>query len=149
MDFISVPFVLFIIGETLYRIIKLYATRRERILYIEKMSEMPTVAPGTPMPAVCYPPMPDNIGSSSGRFTALRWAMVLVGIGVGMLFGILIDLAFNPGLINNPYDFTHGIYSVIFASSMFIFGGLGLVTAYIIESRQIARLNDSVDNKAA
>ncbi|MDE5626812.1 MAG: hypothetical protein K2I58_02525, partial [Candidatus Amulumruptor sp.] len=79
---------------------------------------------------------------------ALRWAMVLVGIGVGMLFGILIDLAFTHDIRNHPYDCTPGIYSVIFASSMFIFGGLGLVTAYIIESRQIARLNDSADNKA-
>lgn len=148
MDFISVPLVLFIIFESLYRIIKLYATRRERILYIEKMSEQPPVAPGS-MPPACYPPMPYDAVSTSNRFTALRWAMVLVGIGVGMFFGIMIDLAINPSLIQHPYDFIDGLYSVIFTSSMFVFGGLGLVIAYIIESRNIARLTSGKDNKDA
>lgn len=148
MDFISVPLVLFIIFESLYRIIKLYATRRERILYIERMSEQPPVAPGS-MPPAFYPPMPYDAVSTSNRFTALRWAMVLVGIGVGMFFGIMIDLAINPSLIQHPYDFIDGLYSVIFTSSMFVFGGLGLVIAYIIESRHIARVTSGKDNKDA
>lgn len=136
MDFIMVPLVLFIIGETIYRIFQLYATRRERILFIEKMNEIPADAAETCARRLQSQRSLLNFQSSGiGRFTSLRWALALMGIGLGMLAGILIDVALNPRILDQ-WDFTDGIYGVIFAASMFLFGGLGLVISYIVENRQ-------------
>lgn len=131
MDFIIVPLVLFIIFGTLYKVIQLYATRRERILYIEKMTSIPSIAGegGAPMPA-----LPWATSDRMSRFTALRWSLLLIGLGLGMLVAFFTALAINPDIAIEPWNVAEE-YGIILGASMLFFGGLGLLISFLIESR--------------
>jgi hypothetical protein len=52
--------------------------------------------------------------------TTIRWALLLIGVGIGFLMGYWLDRSF-------------GMDEVGYFSMLFIFGGLGLGLAYIFE----------------
>lgn len=54
----------------------------------------------------------------------LRWSMLLVGFGLGLLMGYFLDEVFR-------------MEEVGYFAMLFIFGGLGLGLAYIIEERKL------------
>jgi hypothetical protein len=58
----------------------------------------------------------------------LRFSLLLIGSGLGLLLGYLLDEAYR---MDSP---------VAYFSMIFIFGGLGLGAAYLVEERK-ARLN--------
>jgi hypothetical protein len=58
-----------------------------------------------------------------GPSPVLRWALLLIGAGSGLMVGYFLDEAFRMG-------------EVAYFSSLLIFGGLGLLLAYIIEDRR-------------
>ena len=53
----------------------------------------------------------------------LRWALLLIGAGIGLLVGYLLDEEFRMD-------------DVGYFSMLMIFGGLGLVFAYMIEEKR-------------
>ena len=53
----------------------------------------------------------------------LRFALLLMGAGIGLLFGYFLDQQF-------------GMQEVAYFSMILIFGGLGLLAAYLIEERK-------------
>jgi hypothetical protein len=53
----------------------------------------------------------------------LRWALLFIGAGVGLMLGYFLDEVFRMG-------------EVAYFSSLLIFGGLGLLLAYVIEDRK-------------
>ena len=57
----------------------------------------------------------------------LRWALLLMGAGAGLVVGYFLDEAFRMD-------------DVGYFSMLMIFGGLGLVAAYVIEERR-GRMN--------
>jgi len=63
--------------------------------------------------------------SSAG---ALRWSLLLIGAGLGLLMGYWLDSTFD-------------MEEIAYFSMLFIFGGLGLGLAYMIEEKK------SSDNK--
>lgn len=65
-------------------------------------------------------------GGSSGT---LRVSLLLIGIGVGILGGMIWDELTSKG-------FSMGGSPVPYFTMIFIFGGLGLLTAYIIEEKK-------------
>ena len=138
MDFIVTPLVVFIVFSYLYKVIKLYATRRERILFIEKST--------TPPPYGAAVDMPD-FGSTfrhsiPSRFQTLRWALLLIGVGVGILIGFFIAVALNAQVALNPW-MAPNQYGVVLGSAMLLFGGIGLMVPYVIESRDAASQTDN------
>lgn len=58
-----------------------------------------------------------------GPSIALRFALLLVGAGTGLLFGYLLDSSTN-------------MQEVAYFSMIFIFGGLGLGASYLIQERK-------------
>lgn len=62
--------------------------------------------------------------STSGT---LRTALLLVGIGFGFLGGQIWDSLISTGFDDNPLPYF---------TMIFIFGGLGLLTAYIVEEKK-------------
>jgi hypothetical protein len=54
----------------------------------------------------------------------LRWALLLIGAGVGLMLGYFFDEIFRMG-------------EVAYFSCLLIFGGLGLLLAYVIEERKL------------
>ena len=63
---------------------------------------------------------------SSSSAVTLRAALLLIGAGTGLLFGYFLDRAWD-------------MEEVAYFSMLFIFGGLGLGIAYIIEERKQAK----------
>ena len=64
------------------------------------------------------------------RFPTLRFALLFVGIGLGIFSGTMLNELTN---IKGP-----GIYF----ASIFIFGGMGLLASYLIESKREKDKND-------
>jgi len=55
--------------------------------------------------------------------STVRWALLLIGVGIGFLMGYWLDKTFD-------------MEEVGYFSMLFIFGGLGLGLAYLIEARK-------------
>ena len=63
-----------------------------------------------------------KVGGNSGRFNTLRFALLLIGIGMGFLLGNVLDQSFN-------------MEAVGYFSMLFVCGGAGLGAAYVIQSK--------------
>jgi hypothetical protein len=68
---------------------------------------------------------PDIFKKESSSAGTLRAALLLMGAGTGLLFGYFLDRQWD-------------MEEVAYFSMLFIFGGLGLGIAYIIEERKQA-----------
>jgi len=58
--------------------------------------------------------------NSLGRYNALKWGLVIVGVGIGLILGNIFDI--------------HGIMDddVAYFAMIFVFGGLGLLSYYLL-----------------
>jgi hypothetical protein len=63
--------------------------------------------------------------SPKTRGTGLKFALVAIGIGIGLLVGSMLD---SSGIV---YE------EVAYFSMGFIFGGIGLLIGYILEAKKI------------
>ncbi|HTH55656.1 MAG TPA: DUF6249 domain-containing protein [Cyclobacteriaceae bacterium] len=57
----------------------------------------------------------------------LRWALLMIGAGLGLFVGYFLDRAWDM--------------EVAYFSMIFIFGGIGLVLAYFIDERKMRQKN--------
>jgi hypothetical protein len=69
---------------------------------------------------------PDLFKDAESTVTPLRWSLLFIGCGMGLLTGYWLDRAFD-------------MEEVAYFSMIFIFGGVGLGLAYMIESKKSAR----------
>ena len=92
------------------------------IVYLFKKENLAMIEKG--MNPKTYRPAP---------YTALKYGLLLVGSGVGLLLAYLIDVA-SP-LINGDEN------PAIYFSLISIFGGLGLITSYRIEKKEVLDKN--------
>ncbi len=114
-SFLAPTFIIGILCYFVYKIFALYARRRERLLFIEKLSEisLPNRFPAADLPE--WSP------ADNSRFIALRIALTLCGMGLGLLIGYLLP----------SHD---GNYSELLCTAcMLFFGGLGTLAAFILE----------------
>ncbi len=127
MDFITAPAVVGIIFYTIYRIFDLLVRRKERQMFIDKLDADKLSADFK---------LPDLSESKAPSFGALKWGCLLVGLGLGLLVGLMINFSFLRE-INDMNDWTqiYRAYSVAYGSSVLIFGGIGLLVAFIIERK--------------
>ena len=129
VEAIMVPAVcgMFIFG--FLKLFELFVCKKERLLIIEKMGEKFT---------------PDMLEhkinfSSIGKFSssALKLGCLLMGLGLGLLIGYLIcsttlEGYTNMGDVRLNYNMRETI-SIIYGACILLFGGLGLLTAFLIE----------------
>ena len=127
LDFIMVPLVcgIFVLG--FYKLFELFVCKKERLLIIEKMGEKFT---------------PDMLEhkfsfSSIGKFSssALKFGCLFMGLGLGLLIGYLICTATLNGYAEME-SFNRNMRetsSVVYGACILLFGGLGLLTAFLIE----------------
>jgi len=66
---------------------------------------------------------PDLFKSNRVAPTTIRWALLLIGVGIGFLMGYWLDRVFD-------------MEEVGYFSMLFIFGGIGLGLAYVLEERR-------------
>ena len=138
MDFITAPLVTGIVFLGIYKMIELFVRRRERMTIIEKMGDKFTPdMMGNPF-------MYSNQQSNVTSFTTLRIGCLLMGMGLGFLVGVFIGQYAVAGLINakiltvfaNYSGNITDMFNVVIGASTLLFGGLGLLIAFLIESKQ-------------
>lgn len=114
-------FVCTIIFGCFYKIIELFARRRERMAIIEKISELTPDKADAAHISRLLNPSPDN------RFGPLKLGALIMGLGLGLFTYVLISLNINT---YTSYD-----NEILGTSLTLIGGGIGLIAAFIIEYR--------------
>ena len=128
MDFISIPLVVGIITLGIFRLFDLFVRKKERLAIIEKIGEK--FEPSMVENKFSFP----MTNSGSGAFGTLKIACLLLGIGAGLLIGYFICLNSIAGY--STMDLQHNaneISGVVYGASVLLFGGLGLLVAFVIE----------------
>lgn len=129
MDFITVPLTTGIVFLAFYKVIELFVCRKERMTIIEKIGDKLSTSSLTNELELF------NYGGLHISFSVLKTGCLLIGIGLGMLIGLLIhiyvasmnDLGTSIGIRN--------MIEVAYGAPVLLFGGLGLIVAFIIEMR--------------
>lgn len=123
MDWIMVPLIVAIIFGTIYKLAELFVHKRERLLLINKLTEISNV---------------DFRGislySSGNKFTALRIGWLMLGVGTGFLLGFLINLIATYGRYafdtDNMLDYRRYVSGIVYLACICICGGIGLLLSY-------------------
>ena len=120
LDFIMVPLVcgIFVLG--FYKLFELFVCKKERLLIIEKMGEKFT--PDMLEHKLNF----SSIGNLS--FSALKFGCLFMGFGLGLLVAFGIHYNFEDFLLKK-----WEIQTTVYGASVLLFGGLGLLIAFLIE----------------
>jgi len=116
--------VIAIIFAAIYKIIELFVHRRERLEFINKMSELPPEKFDFSQLSI--------LGSKeSGKsFTALKIGALATGIGIGLFLSMLCSV-----YIRVPHTAWAWDAETYFAGGLVLFfGGIGLLIAFCIEN---------------
>lgn len=121
----------------IYRLFELYARRKERLLIIEKLGER--FKAEDVKGAFDFPLFPKARSSS---FSSLKFALLMIGIGLGLITSFLLQYHLLGTTTYNHEDWVlrnniTELKLILNFSGITIFGGLGLLIAYFIEARKI------------
>ena len=109
-------FVVWIVFYYTYKLIGLYARRKERLLMIEKMNAVGDVGI-------------DDKELFAHSFTALRVGCLLIGVGIGLLIGVIIQTM----LVSAGYDMNQWadrkLFEISLTACVLLFRGLGLLAS--------------------
>lgn len=127
MEFISVPLVVGIICAGIYGLFELFLRRKERMAIIEKI--------GDKLDASAFEGklgLPSYMARFS--FSSLKVGCLLAGIGLGLMVGFIINtsLAMNNSYYNDGW-YRDEISGTAYGASVLLFGGIGLILAFLIE----------------
>lgn len=135
IEFLLATLVTGIVFLGIYKIIELFVRRRERMTIIERMGDKFT-------PEMIGNPLLFSNKKSGGKsFTLLRFGCLLLGMGLGLLVGIFINQYVYNGMFTQNYmtynrNSVDDISNLAIGASTLLFGGLGLLVAYLIETKQ-------------
>ena len=121
----------------IYRIFELFARRKERMAIIEKLGEKfssQDVENALNLPLFSKQPNNSSL--------PLRISLLMIGIGLGLVSAFIIHYAIilNSDLLDLNSDYIRRnlreIEGIIYLSFISVFGGIGLLVAYLIETRK-------------
>ena len=137
MNFLEAPLVVGIVFYFIYMTFELFARKQERLGLIEKLGQN-----FTPVDSSVFK---NQLGSllptfRKKSFTSLRFGCLLVGIGLGMIVGLFLGFNLSKEFHIN-WDNWHNreLLSIAFFAPVLLFGGLGLIISYLIESKSAAK----------
>ena len=119
MNFIMVPLIIGIICAGIYGLFELFVRKKERLAIIEKIGDK--LDPSAFDAKIGLPRLTTNFS-----FSSLKTGCLLMGIGLGILFGFFLSLS------TNAYD-DYEMQSAVYGASVLLFGGLGLIIAFVLE----------------
>lgn len=137
MDFISIPAVIGIITFGIYKMFELFVHKKERLNIIEKLGDKfgsLNSDSNLSIPAL----------ENTSKFNTLKIACLLLGVGCGLMIGYFICLNSVQGYNTGDY-LAHNLYqtvSVIYGASVLLFGGLGLLVAFLVEMNYSKRKSE-------
>lgn len=128
MDFITAPLVVGFICLGIYGLFELFVRRKERLLIIEKISERMDITDlGKRLSLPAY-------GLPRFSFSALKAGCLLIGIGLGILVGFFCNIILAANRHNLDFYNEYEAISSAYSASVLLFGGIGLLAAFIIET---------------
>lgn len=127
MDFLMAPLIVGICVAGVYGLFELFVRRKERLAIIEKI--------GDKLDASAFEGkmgLPSYISKFS--FSGLKAGCLMAGIGLGLLVGFIINasLVSNSSLYGNDW-FRGEVAGTAYGASVLLFGGIGLLIAFVIE----------------
>ena len=133
MDFIIAPLVVGIISYFVYMTFELFARRQERLKLVEKIGQNLTPMDSSAL-KVDFGSLLPSFNKKS--FTSLRIGCLFTGLGFGLLVGLFICLFIRSEMNFGDSSWErNNLYSVAYGASVMLFGGLGLLISYLIESK--------------
>lgn len=127
MEFITVPAIVGIVFFGVYKLFELFVKKRERLLLIDKLVNNPNLTNLEGKQTFSFELQSGN------RYGALKAACLLIGVGLGILIGFFINASINVGTLSTGDHYSREIMGMIYGASIFIFGGIGLLTAFFLE----------------
>ncbi|GAB6394019.1 MAG: hypothetical protein MdMp024_0331 [Bacteroidales bacterium] len=130
LDFISVPLIVGICVAGVYGLFELFARKKERLAVIEKIGEK--IDANAFDGKLVLP----NFGPKFS-FSALKVGSLLMGIGLGLLVGFLIHyrLILEGTFMRGEEWRYNDLTATAYGAAVLLFGGAGLVIAFLIEAR--------------
>lgn len=125
MDFITVPLVTGIVFLAFYKVIELFACRKERMAIIDKFDFSSSTNVFDSF----------DYGRLHISFSALKTGSLLIGIGLGMLIGLMLHLHITSIHDLDVFIGKKELVGIAYGAPVLLFGGLGLVVAFIIEMK--------------
>ncbi len=117
-------FVCAIVFGCIYKIFELFVRKNERLRIIDKVEQIGA------LPAVDTRKLTSLFSEpSDNRFTALRWGLLAVGIGIGLVCYVTASVCESSIRENWKLE------STLCSALVLLGGGLGLVIAFIIENK--------------
>lgn len=147
MQNVLVPiFVVGIITLGIYRLFELFVRRKERLAIIDKLQsnfDFSAFADKLNLPFLGQPQI--KLPSA----WPLRASLLLVGVGIGLLLAFFMELALTNSMepVFASYDWAvkdniRDSVAIIYMASVSLFGGLGLLGAYLIESKKEKQIKE-------
>jgi len=111
------------IAYAIYKLFELFVRRKERMAIVEKMINGDSVVNLPDVSKWFSPPTP--------KLGGLRLGLLLTGLGLGLCMAIILNSFF---VFNNNALSWHD-KDILYFAMMMLFGGLGLLIAYLIEQK--------------
>ena len=135
LDFITFPLITGIITLGIYKLFELIIRKKERLTIIEKMGEKFDPS----MIASQFSFEMKSFGKSA--FSTLKIACLLLGVGLGLLIGFFIAINTISFYFDNNDNWQYNqTVGVIYGASVLLFGGLGLLVAFLIEMKNSKKI---------
>ncbi len=127
MEFIMVPLVVGTICAGIYGLFELYVRRKERLAIIEKIGDKLDASAfegrlGLP-----------SYGMPRISFSGLKVGCLMAGIGLGLLVAFIINASLAGSGMYRDEWFRHEVLGVVYSASVLLFGGIGLLIAFVVE----------------
>ena len=121
-----IPLNFAIVFGGIYKIIELFVRKRERLMLINKLTEISNVD----FKGI-------NLYSSGNKFTALRVGWLMLGVGLGFLIGFFFNFMVAEGNYERltEWQYTDNVSGIIYVAFICIFGGIGLLISYCTERK--------------
>lgn len=118
-----------IIFGVIYKLFELFVCKKERTMLIEKLPSdffSEGKLKNFDLSSV-------SLISNFGKFTSLRFGLLFLGLGCGLIFGYALLQGTLPGYFDSPNWEVRNAASIIYGGSTLAGGGIGLVLSFIIE----------------
>ena len=130
MDFIMVPLIVGIVCAGIYGLFELFVRKKERLAIIEKIGDK--LEPSAFDVKIGLPRLATNFSFSSLKTGCCpQLSISKSGIGLGLLVGFIISVSLTDFDIDNWGR--RELISTVYGASVLLFGGIGLIVAFVIE----------------